>query len=259
MQNYSIKEQIRDYWSTRASSYDAGRGHGIEHMRERPAWLALIGQHLGPGASRKALDLATGTGEIALLLHEAGFDVTGIDFAEPMLDRARSKALQRGASIRFLMRDVDETHEPDASYDVLVTRNLVWTLVDPTATFAEWHRLLKPGGRLLIVDADHVSQNWADRLHKEWCARFGDASDDHALVTEQQRNNHQEIVQQVHFARGARAPEVQQLLARAGFANFRCDLRMRRLREAQWFGGPWTGRLCAHVRHRFTISCVKLA
>lgn len=257
MSNFSVREQIREYWSIRASNYDDGRGHGIEQFKERPAWLSLIEEHLGPGNGRRALDLATGTGEIAMLLHAAGFDVTGVDFAEPMLERARAKAKAAEAQIRFIMRDVENTHEPDGAYDVLMTRNLVWTLIDPAASFAEWRRLLRPGGRLLIIDADHVSKSWADRLHDTWISRFGGKEHDHANLSPAQLAEHRAIVDQVYFKEGAKADQVRQLLKAAGFTDVRVDVSMRRIREAQWFGGAWTGRLRAHVRHRFAISCTR--
>ena len=41
----------------------------------------------------------------------------------------------------------------------IVNRHLVWTLVDPKAAFAEWLRVLKPGGTLLIIDGDFVNSN----------------------------------------------------------------------------------------------------
>ena len=257
MQNYSLRDQIRDYWAIRAESYDAGRGHGIAQIGERDAWLDLIRARLGPGEGRLALDLATGTGEIALLMHAAGFAVTGMDFTEPMLDRAKAKAAARGLPIRFLLRDVEHTHEPDASYDVLVTRNLVWTLVDPAASFAEWHRLLKPGGRLMIVDGDHVSVTWADRLHSFWGRWFGATADGHSLLTPEQWANHHAIVAQLPFSQGARAKMVATLLQSGGFGDISIDIGLISLRKIQARGQGWTGWLRSRTRHRFVICCTK--
>jgi hypothetical protein len=48
--------------------------------------------------------------------------------------------------------------------DVLVTRHLVWALVDPRAAFAEWFSLLNPGGRLLIIESGFVTETGAARL-----------------------------------------------------------------------------------------------
>jgi 2-polyprenyl-3-methyl-5-hydroxy-6-metoxy-1,4-benzoquinol methylase len=77
-------------------------------------------------------------------MHDLGFAVTGLDWSEAMLAKARAKATQRGSDIHFLIGDVERTLENRETYDVVVTRHLVWTLVDPQAAFAEWFSLLKP-------------------------------------------------------------------------------------------------------------------
>src|SRR5690606_14898727 len=106
----------------------------------------------------QALDVASGTGVISRLLCERGFSVTGLDFSEPMLERARAKAKARGLDARYVMGDAENTLLADAAYDVIMTRHLVWTLPDPAAAFADWFRVLKPGGKVLIVDADMTAR-----------------------------------------------------------------------------------------------------
>ena len=95
-QNWQLKDEIRDYWSMRAESFDLSPGHEIFGDDERAAWHGLIDRHLGDGSGRQALDLASGTGVISRLLCERGFAVTGLDFSEPMLERAKAKATTRG-------------------------------------------------------------------------------------------------------------------------------------------------------------------
>ncbi|ESX64409.1 hypothetical protein X759_30915 [Mesorhizobium sp. LSHC420B00] len=63
--NYSLRDEIRDYWSDRAETFDLQVGHEIFSEQERAASDALISKHLGPGAGRVALDLACGTGVIS--------------------------------------------------------------------------------------------------------------------------------------------------------------------------------------------------
>jgi len=50
--------------------------------------------------------------------------------------------------------------EPDGSYDAIVCRHLVWTLTEPRTALTEWHRVLKPGGHLLIFDGDWAQPTW---------------------------------------------------------------------------------------------------
>jgi ubiquinone/menaquinone biosynthesis C-methylase UbiE len=144
--NRDLRDEIRDYWSDRAATFDLDPGHRIGSGAERAAWMALFRRHLGEARGRRLLDLASGTGEIALLCHDLGYRVTGLDWAEPMLDRARAKAKAAGAEVTFLQADAERTMLPAASQDVIVTRHLVWTLVDPAAAFSEWLRVLGAGG-----------------------------------------------------------------------------------------------------------------
>ena len=132
--NRDLRDEIRDYWSDRAATFDDDPGHRIG--ADMAAWQDLFRRHLGDAQGRALLDLASGTGEIARLCRSLGFAVTGLDWSEPMLERARAKL----PDVTFLQADAERTTLPSASMDVIVTRHLVWTLVDPVAAFAEWFR-----------------------------------------------------------------------------------------------------------------------
>jgi ubiquinone/menaquinone biosynthesis C-methylase UbiE len=224
--NYTLRDEIRDYWSARASTFDEQVGHEIFSVAERQAWCALFLRHLGPGAGRKALDLASGTGVISHLLHGLGFDVTGLDWSEAMLNRARAKAAARNADIRFIMGDAERTLEKPEAYDVLVTRHLVWTLVDPKAAFREWHSLLKPGGTLLIIDGDFVSDTLVRRMIR-LVERLVPSLSSPAHAPNAMRETHERILQRVYFSKGARAGEVADLLRQAGFAKIAIDRNLK--------------------------------
>jgi ubiquinone/menaquinone biosynthesis C-methylase UbiE len=113
--NRDLRDDIRDYWSDRAATFDFDPGHRIGSGAERAAWMALFRRHLGDARGRRLLDLASGTGEIALLCHDLGYRVTGLDWAEPMLDRARAKARAAGATVTFLQADAERTMLPAKS------------------------------------------------------------------------------------------------------------------------------------------------
>jgi ubiquinone/menaquinone biosynthesis C-methylase UbiE len=249
--NRDLRDEIRDYWSDRAASFDSDPGHKISEGAERAAWEALFRRHLGAAEGRNLLDLASGTGEISLLCQELGFQVTGVDWSEPMLERARAKARQAGLPIRFLQADAERTMLADASQQVIVTRHLVWTLVDPAAAFAEWLRLLAPGGTLLIVDGDFVSRSWIGRILARWVnghpARRGS----------EMTRRHAEILAQVHFSDGARAEAVAALLADAGFTNIQIDTRFGAIHRAQAQSFGWKKALLRRSEHRYAVSASK--
>lgn len=251
--NYSVRDEIRDYWSMRAETFDLSPGHEIFSETERSAWHRLISKHLGQGDGRRALDLACGTGVVSHLMHDLNYAVTGLDWSEAMLDKARAKSKTRGSTIRFLMRDAEATGEDAGSYDVIVTRHLVWTLVDPAAAFAHWYALLKPGGRVLIVDGDFVTETWFRKLRR-WLERFGPAKPD---TRADFRTQYQSIMAQIHFRQGARAPEVVRLLEGAGFKPVNVDTALGEIHRAQGRNMPMTQFLDRATQHRYAICAVR--
>jgi ubiquinone/menaquinone biosynthesis C-methylase UbiE len=256
--NYTIRDEIRDYWSSRAPTFDDQVGHEIFSEEERQAWRELFLRHLGPGDGRRVLDLASGTGVISHLLDGLGFDVTGLDWSEPMLSRARAKAASRGARIRFVMGDAERTLERPGSYDAVVTRHLVWTLVDPKAAFREWHSVLKPGGKALIIDGDFVSNTWVKRIVRI-IERLTHRSASGPHVPNAMREAHERILQQVHFSKGARASAVVDLLRDAGFTDIVVDQDLARIHRQQARNLSFLKALERQTQHRYAITATKPA
>jgi len=254
MQNWSVKDDIREYWTIRAETYDLSPGHGIAKVREMDAWKRLIDKHLGAGQGRRALDLACGTGVMTLLMHELGFDVAGLDFTEAMMAKARRKAERARAPIRFLTRDAEETMEPDAGYDVIIARHLVWTLEDPERAFRDWFRILKPGGRLLIIDGDFVRKSLLERLVPVLDRIFGKEPHGHSLLTPEQWRAHDKIVERVRFNDGVRATDVAALFNNAGFESLKIDTSLREIRKARGITAFSRKGLVSSLQHRFAVS-----
>ncbi len=251
--NWTLKDEIREYWSSRAGTFDLGVGHEIFCDDERAAWHALIRRHLGEGNGRTVLDLASGTGVITRLLAETGFEVTGLDFSEAMLERARRKHATLGSGARFLVGDAEDTRQPDRHFDAIVTRHLVWTLPDPRAAFADWLRVLKPGGVLLVLDTDMVARSFRQRALRRlsgWVKAVSLGSSPKYTVD---RATHDHILARVHFADGAVAEEIAALLAEAGFADVAVRRDHAAIRRAQARHVPLHQRLDRAAQDRYTI------
>jgi demethylmenaquinone methyltransferase/2-methoxy-6-polyprenyl-1,4-benzoquinol methylase len=108
-------------------------------------------------SGENALDLCCGTGDIALALARQGLQVTGADFSEPMLEVAklRSKVQSpksKGPPVHFLRGDALQLPFPDDTFDLITIGYGLRNLADMEAGLREMRRVLKPGGRMLVLD-----------------------------------------------------------------------------------------------------------
>jgi ubiquinone/menaquinone biosynthesis C-methylase UbiE len=260
--NYGLRDEIKAYWSERAATFDLSPGHEIFSEEERAAWHRLFTQHLGKGDGRTALDLASGTGVVSHLMDDLGFRVTGLDWSETMLALAMTKAKSRGRAISFRMGDAENTMEPDDHYDVVVNRHLVWTLVNPGGAFAEWFRVLKPGGTLLIIDGDFVNSTLRERILSKlagWGQRLGWLKSDAVSNSPEMMAIHRSILSRVYFRDGARADAVADLLMRSGFADISIDTRFGDIHRTQARNWNVLKSMVRKSQHRYAIRAVKPA
>lgn len=150
-----MEQRVKNYWTQRSHDFGTVRKNELENeMGQR--WLREIERFLPEGGSLDILDVGTGTGFFAVLLAQQGHRVEGIDLTPAMLEEARRLAKQRNLDIAFREMDAQNLAYPGGSFDVVISRNLTWTLPDPERAYAEWFRVLKPGGVLLNFDADYA-------------------------------------------------------------------------------------------------------
>jgi len=143
--------RIAQYWDGRAKAYDKNVRPVIYSRRDMAAWQNIFAGAIGERC-QKILDVGTGPGIVANLLADLGHEVTGIDTSVEMLNRARENTQALNRHLKFIQADVEDLPFEDSSFDAVVSRYVMWTIPNPTAALEEWHRVLKPGGRLVIVD-----------------------------------------------------------------------------------------------------------
>ena len=155
-----VKQQVAAHWDRRAAHFDDDFGHSIRTPAERAAWDRILDLVLRGQVPGDALDVGSGTGFLSFELAGRGYRVTGIDFAPSMLAEARRKAAERAMAIRFEHGDAEQLTFASQSFDLVMTRHVLWTLPHPEHALDEWIRVLRPGGRLVVVDsqADAASQ-----------------------------------------------------------------------------------------------------
>jgi SAM-dependent methyltransferase len=112
----------------------------------------------------KALDVATGTGNVAIPLARKGADVTGLDIAPNLLEQARERAAAEQLTIRFDEGDAESLPYPDASFDMVTSMFGAMFAPRPDLVASELARVLKPGG--LLAMANWNPDSFSGRMFK---------------------------------------------------------------------------------------------
>ncbi|MFE9683408.1 class I SAM-dependent methyltransferase [Streptomyces sp. NPDC002701] len=136
-------------WDAESATFDDEPDHGLRDPAVREAWAARLRGWL-PRGPVDVLDLGCGTGSLALLASEARHRVTGVDLSPRMVELARAKLAGRDAA--FLVGDAAAPPVGEQRFDVVLVRHVLWTLSDPGRVLRHWRGLLRPGGRLVLIE-----------------------------------------------------------------------------------------------------------
>ncbi|MDQ4055361.1 MAG: class I SAM-dependent methyltransferase [Actinomycetota bacterium] len=143
------REQI-ELWDDEAARFDDDPDHGLRDPDVRAAWRDLLTRLL-PSPPARVADLGCGTGTLSVLLAGEGYAVDGIDFSTEMVRRAIAKAAGRDR-VTVAVGDASDPPLDAAAYDVVLCRHVLWAMPDPAAALARWRELLRPGGRLVLIE-----------------------------------------------------------------------------------------------------------
>ncbi|WP_150539091.1 class I SAM-dependent methyltransferase [Actinobacillus vicugnae] len=157
-----LLQEITHYWDYRAETYSQENLAEL-HSDKSQIWQKVILSHAPHSDSPlKVLDIGTGPGFFAILMAQAGHQVTAIDATTNMLEKAKMNAKQAQVEINFVQGDVHHLPFEAEQFDLIVSRNVTWNLNAPAQAYQDWHRVLKKGGRLINFDA-----NWYLHLFDE--------------------------------------------------------------------------------------------
>lgn len=147
---------VRDIWDTAADG-----GHGEDSYGtldatdvQRQAWTVLLSRLFPPAQPLSILDVGCGTGFVAVVLAELGHTVTGLDASSGMLRVCRARAEEQGITdLRLVEGEAERPAADLGPFDAVVSRHLLWTLPRPERAVAAWAELVRPGGRVVGIDA----------------------------------------------------------------------------------------------------------
>ncbi len=210
-----VKDVIADYWDIRSHTYH----NGLNKLQadEHSIWVGALKDILNGGERLKILDVGTGPGFLALILAEIGHEVTGLDISEGMLEKARYNARARDLMIDFCLADAENLPFQDEDFDLVVSKYLLWTLPDPEKAIDEWRRVLKPDGRVVLIDGV-----WFDPAVNTWLRR--NLSTLLGIVTERRnpwrfKRYYNPIKERLPFYSGVEPHELYTLFNEAGLTN----------------------------------------
>ena len=147
-------EQIRQYWNSRAEGYTLSNREELEDEHRIFLWEQQIRRALNGRVCRHVLDVGCGPGFFSVLLARLGYEVTAVDYTENMLAEARKNAAHYGVDIDFRQMDAQNLDFEDGTFDLVISRNVLWNLEQPEQAYSEWLRVLKPNGTLMNFDGN---------------------------------------------------------------------------------------------------------
>jgi ubiquinone/menaquinone biosynthesis C-methylase UbiE len=228
----SVKTLIRRYWDWRSKSF----GHDTDKsVVIADKWESTIQRLVMDAPGRCALDIGTGTGQFAVYLARSGFDVTGIDISPGMISQARQYAKDQALEIDFQIGDAEHLGFRDHRFDVVVSRNLLWTLPHPGIALKEWRRVMKPGGILVVSDGFWMNHT-LKRIHMLAFNLLRRGIRKGGMVSIRFFCNYVRIQRALPFYEGLHLENANRLLKQADFRNIRCT-------DTSCFGlNPYAGK-----------------
>ncbi len=154
----SKSSQVREMFDRIATRYDAF--NTVTTFGRDRAWRRKSVELAAPAPVEHALDVATGTGKLALELLARARRVTALDFSRPMLKVAAEQARPylREGRLRLLAADAMTTPFLSDTFDCATMGFGLRNVEDPAACLRELHRVLRPAGRLVVLELSRPSR-----------------------------------------------------------------------------------------------------
>lgn len=210
------KERIVSYWGKRSDSFlEQRRAELHSPLAER--WTSEILKYLPAKKELKILDVGCGAGFFSILLAKEGHKVIGTDLTKEMVAQSKILAREEKTDCRFLTMDAEKLEFPLESFDVVISRNLTWTLPNAKKAYREWFRVLKKDGVLLNFDGNYGKNDISD-------TSILPENHAHHMLGDEMMRECEEIKKQLPISSMQRPAWDLSVLGQIGFKKFSIDL-----------------------------------
>lgn len=176
----NLQEKIVRGWDISAEGYSKRVVQNDFISPGKEIWTDLILSQAPTKGKMKILDVGTGPGVFATILSLAGHDLIGIDVSQKMLEQAEENSRKYHATPQYRLMDSQKMVFEENTFDMIVSRNVVWIMEHPERVYESWLKTLKPGGRIVVFDTGHNKENFLtkfdhnnDEFLKEYKEKFG--------------------------------------------------------------------------------------
>jgi len=132
---------------------------GLTEILSLGAWKQWQKRALEDLKGKKVLEVGIGPGKLLVRMAKDGYEVTGVDTSGHMLKNAQRRADRKGAKVELVKASVYKMPFPDHTFDDVVSTFSVVAFQSPEKAFREMKRVLKPGGRIIIIDGGYPMDN----------------------------------------------------------------------------------------------------
>jgi ubiquinone/menaquinone biosynthesis C-methylase UbiE len=147
------KQILAERWESDALQYTKNID-SLDTHADMNKWIPVLQTFFPSARPLKTLDVGTGPGYLAIGLAHIGHRSAGMDLSRAMLDIAETKGAEWKVHCHWFQGDAEKLPVPANRYDAVVNRIMLWTLPQPGKAVAEWVRVLKSGGSLVIFGND---------------------------------------------------------------------------------------------------------
>jgi len=209
----SKKRYVRRLFATIADRYDFITV-ALSYGQDR-SWKERLVDIAAPSGGDRGLDLASGTGDLARLLHGRGMRVVGLDITPRMIELARAKRSAAGVPA-FIVGDMMALPFQSSSFDLVTTGYGLRNVPDLAVAVDEIYRVLRKGGQALSLDFDRPSNPWVRRAYLAYLSLVGGLL---GWLLHGEADTYRYIPATIERYPGA--PAVAELMRRRGFLDVR--------------------------------------